>query len=686
MMISNRTKKYLYRSRILLLVILGVIIILMRQINYGVGLVVDSLTHTSTAESLLRGEGFITAWNSRPQQGQPPLYALWLSLFTTLDITDRYSIFGYTGYAGAVVFGLTILASVVWITGRVRSRVVAIVGGGICAFSPFLGDLFSLALTETLFLLVTVLSLLALDKFLTSDKRSMLILAATFSALSWLTRHMGVTIIISSVLVLMIRGGPTLRQKFNSVVVYSSIAVLPSSLWMLRNYIVLGQLSERRWATGFGWITSLNLASLEITKWLVGTTGLDYLNRLSQILGINVASLRIVFLGAIAASVGFGLTYLYRKGIRIDTKGLVVPVLFISVYSVALTASLILTDIDVEMRYLSPIYVPVVVATMIILGQCYTYAIPRTRSIGLSSSGRIYTRNNRLQFIIIAGLFLHLIFVISSSYSQIQLWKRQGFGYSSKPWADSETIHYLRSNPIGGQIYSNEARAVYTQANVPDEVEVHFNQLQAELPDEARYWADSAHAQNLEMYVIWFHGWRPFIQTQYDFVQLIHLQGLEIVRILEDGIVLKAPHNLAASRSIVDKESAEDSVLETVLDGTRLVTHSEFDIYLGSKSGRLIYVSSSCSDANTEDKFFLHIFPTHHTDIFKHGKASNFNNHDFKFDREGFRFGSRCVVIRNLPDYDIELIRTGQFTDDGVELWEESFRVSASDESGSENQ
>ena len=682
---SNRTKKYLYRSGILLLVILGVIIILIRQSNYGVGLVVDSLTHTSTAESLLKGEGFITAWNSRPQQGQPPLYALWLSLFTTLDITDRYSMFEYTGYAGAVVFGLTILASVVWITGRVRSRVVAIVGGGICAFSPFLGDLFSLALTETLFLLVSVLSLLTLDKFLTSDKKSVLILAATFSALSWLTRHMGVTVAVSSVLVLMTRSGPTFRQKLNSVVVYSSIAILPSSLWMLRNYIVLGQLSERRWATGFGWITSLNLASSEITEWLVGTTGLDYLNRLSRILGINMASLRIVFLGAIAASVGFGLTYLYRKGIRIDTKGLVVPVFFVSVYSVALTTSLILTDIDVEMRYLSPVYVPIVVAAMIILGRCYTYATSGSRSIELSSSGRIYPWSNRLQPIIMAGLFLHLILVISSSYSQIQLWKRQGFGYSSKLWTDSETIHYLRSNPISGQIYSNEARAVYTQANVPDGVEIHFNQLQAELPDEARYWANSAHAQNLEMYVIWFHGWRPFIQTQYDFVQLIYSQDLEIVRILADGIVLKAPHNLDASRSIVDEESVEDSVLETVLDDTRLVTNSEFDIYLSSKSGRLIYVSSSCSDTNTEDKFFLHIFPTHHTDILKYGKASNFNNHDFKFDREGFRFGSRCVVIRNLPDYDIELIRTGQFTADGVELWEESFRGSASDEGGSEN-
>lgn len=670
---SSKSKRYLYRGGILSLGVLGVVAILMRQTNYGVGLLVDSFTHTSTAESLLRGEGFVTAWNSRPQQGQPPLYALWLSLLTALDVTNRYSMFGYAGYAGAIVFGLTILASAVWIAVKVRSRIIVIIGGSICAFSPFLGELFSLALTETLFILVTILSLSILDRFLTNNRRSTLILAAVFSALAWLTRHMGVTIVITSILVLMIRGGSTFRQKLNSVAVYSSISVLPTSLWMLRNYIVLGQLRERWWSTGFGWITSLNLASSEITKWLVGTTGLNYLNRLSRTLGIDAALLRMIFLGFMTVLVGSGLIYLYRKGIQIDTQALIVPVFFVSVYSVALTASLILTDIDVDMRYLSPAYIPIVVAAMVILGRYYDYIAPTNRSRELPSLKPVCTRNNGLTFIIIASLFLHLVLAVFSSYDQIQLWRRQGFGYSSKPWTNSETIRYLRSNPISGQIYSNEARAIYTHIDVPDEVEVYLNQLQAELPDEARYWGDNAHVRDLEMYVVWFHGWRPFIQTRYDFVQLIYLQDLEIVKVLEDGVVLRDPHSFAADRSIVDRESAENLVLETVLDGTRLIANSEFDIYLNSRSTKLIYVSSSCNNTNTDDTFFLHIFPTHHADIFEYRKISNFNNHDFKFRREGFRIGEQCAVIRNLPDYDIESIRTGQFTADGIETWEEYF-------------
>ena len=663
---SNSAQKYLYLSGILLLSVLGVIIVLMRQTNHGVGLMVDSLTHTSTAESLLRGEGFVTAWNSSPQQGQPPLYALWLSLFVTLDTANRYSITEYAGYAGAVVFGLTVLASVVWVAVKVRSRIIVIIGGGICAFSPFLGDLFSLALTETLFILVTVLALLTLDKFLTSDKRSILILAAVFSASAWLTRHMGVTVIVSSILVLMTRGGLIFRQKFNSIVVYSSIAILPSSLWMFRNYIVLGQLSERRWSTGFGWITSLNLASSEMTKWLVGTTGLNYLNRLSRILGIDAELLRIVFLGFVVVFVGLSLTYLYHKDIRIGTRGLIVPVLFISVYSVVLTVSLILTDIDVEMRYLSPICIPIVVAAMVILGQYYDYIIPTDRSIELPSPKQTRTRN-KLTFIIIASLSLHLVLVVSSSYGQIQSWKRQGFGYSSKPWTDSETIRYLRSNPISGQIYSNEARAVYTHINVSEGVEVHFNQLQAELPEEARYWVDGAHDKNLEMYVIWFHGWRPFIPTRYDFTQLISLLNLEITMSLEDGVVLEASKDPTV---YVDQKGIEKYVLESILDGAQLMASSKFKIYF--KESRLIYVSTSCQNIHVENAFFLHIYPTHFEDISKHSEATSFNNHDFRFDREGFRIGEICIATRALPDYDIRSVRTGQFDADEVELWEES--------------
>lgn len=652
----------------LLLGALGTILVLSRQTTYGVGLVVDSLTHTSTAESLLRGEGFVTAWNSMPQQGQPPLYALLLALTAVLDIGAKVSITEYAKYVGAIAFALTILTSIIWLSARIRSRKLVIVAGGICALSPFLGELFSYALTETLFVLLVALSLLALDRFLDSHKESMLILAAVFAALGWLTRHIGVIVVVSALLMLTTRKGFTFRQKFNNTIIYSVISILPPSLWMMRSYIVLGRFTERRWATDFIWDVHINLASSELVKWVVGTTGLNYLNKISNLFGVNAAFIRISFLGVLVGLLGAGLVYLYRTNTKIRFEGLIVPAVFVSVYCVALFASLILTDVAFEPRYFAPVYVPILVATVIILDHCITY-IPKSGClIRGSPSARHFADKGTLRLTVIAILTLHFALVIFSGYDQIKKWREQGSNYSAKAWVSSETINHLSSNPLQGWIYSNNARAVYIHMDATDDVGVRYNQLQAELPNDALYWNDKARAEKLDMYVIWFHGWKPFIRTQYDFTQLLFFLDLEIVAILEDGVVFKANNNAEiASLPGHGKDSTFEAVL---LQGSELVVSSTFDIY--SDGSRLIYISTRCHDEELESPFFLHVFPTDSADIAKGRKTSSFNNYDFRFNREGFSFGERCAVIRNLPDYDIELIRTGQFTSDGTVLWEES--------------
>ncbi len=662
------TKKMHVCLSALLLSALGTILVLLRQTTYGVGLVVDSLTHTSTAESLLRGEGFVTAWNSMPQQGQPPLYALLLALTAALNIGAKVSITEYARYVGAIAFALTILASIIWLSARIKSRKLVVVAGGICAFSPFLGELFSYALTETLFVLLTALSLLTLDRFLDSHKRSMLISAAVLAAFGWLTRHMGVTVVVSSLLILMTRKGFTTQQKFHNTILYSVISVLPPSLWMVRNYILLGQFTERRWATDFIWDVHINLASSELVRWVIGTTGFNYLNKLSDFLGVSAALIRIGFWGVFIGFLGLGLTYLYRKGTKIWVESLVVPIVFVLVYCVAVFVSLVLTDVAFEPRYFAPIYVPILVIVIIILNLFITH-ISRNRYLTDKSSSPHYAKNILLPIIIIIiALTLHFVLVISSGYDRITKWREQGFNYSAKAWVSSETINYIKSNPLKGRIYSNNARAVYIHMDVADDVAVRYSQLQAELPSDAHYWDDKARIENLDMYIVWFHGWKPFIQTQYDFTRLSSLLDLGIVAILEDGIVLKANNDPTA---LIDRGG--DSVFESVLlQGSELIADSTFDIY--SDGSRLIYVSTLCH-GGLESSFFLHIFPTDSANISKDRKTSNFNNYDFRFDREGFLFGERCAVIRNLPDYDIELIRTGQFTSDGTVLWEESVSV-----------
>ena len=91
----------------------------------------------------------------------------------------------------------------------------------------------------------------------------------------------------------------------------------------------------------------------------------------------------------------------------------------------------------------------------------------------------------------------------------------------------------------------------------------------------------------------------------------------------------------------------------------KLVVRSRFDVHL--HDGWLAYFKEGCKPADFDAHFFLHLFPVDVQDLppdrLKHG----FDNWDFRrgANEEG------CLIRRKLPDYAIELLRTGQFVEDG---------------------
>ena len=98
-----------------------------------------------------------------------------------------------------------------------------------------------------------------------------------------------------------------------------------------------------------------------------------------------------------------------------------------------------------------------------------------------------------------------------------------------------------------------------------------------------------------------------------------------------------------------------------------------FDIYLDENADedklRLIYVKRRCAEEDAQAKFFLHIIPEDALDLPAHRQERGFDNLDFNFKGdEIITSDGWCIAIAPLPDYAIERIRTGQFTDEG-EVW-----------------
>ena len=101
---------------------------------------------------------------------------------------------------------------------------------------------------------------------------------------------------------------------------------------------------------------------------------------------------------------------------------------------------------------------------------------------------------------------------------------------------------------------------------------------------------------------------------------------------------------------------------ETAMSAEPLA-RSGFDIYADSRSRSLIYVKRQCSDDDTRAWFFLSIFPEDPADLPQSAReaGSGYRSLSFEFYQHGAAFDGECVVVRELPDYPIDRIETGQW-------------------------
>ena len=103
------------------------------------------------------------------------------------------------------------------------------------------------------------------------------------------------------------------------------------------------------------------------------------------------------------------------------------------------------------------------------------------------------------------------------------------------------------------------------------------------------------------------------------------------------------------------------------------VAQSDFDVYLSD--GGLAYLKEPCAAGDADARFFLHIIPVNPADLPPVWREYGFENLDFQFTDYGAYVGDRCVAERELPDYAIERIRTGQFVSGERQLWSDEFPV-----------
>ena len=131
-------------------------------------------------------------------------------------------------------------------------------------------------------------------------------------------------------------------------------------------------------------MSSLHTTVSAFGRWAFRNRGLGLFDiALGKVFGISIIEgptiAGVVAMAAIlltlAVGVGYLLWLLNRKG-EISAKWHIwtVPVVFIAVYIAFIAVILPLTDVDIPVRYLAPIYPPILVATTLVINEFLGYA------------------------------------------------------------------------------------------------------------------------------------------------------------------------------------------------------------------------------------------------------------------------------------------------------------------------
>ena len=206
------SRRLLYLT-LLLLSLLGMLFLYLSTPS-GLGLVNDSAFYLEGASSLLAGEGYVRTSGGgeiKPITHFPPLYSL---LLAGAGLTGL-ELLGAACLLALLLFGITIFLLGLSIYQLSRSFIFALFGALLLATSDVFLGVYSMALSEALFLTLMLAAFLALSRGLERPSLGWLVGAGLLLSLATLTRYAGASLYLTAILAIVLVGwtGKTLRWK-----------------------------------------------------------------------------------------------------------------------------------------------------------------------------------------------------------------------------------------------------------------------------------------------------------------------------------------------------------------------------------------------------------------------------------------------------------------------------------------
>ena len=677
---------------------LGAGLVLARQITWGVGLGPDGINYLAIARNLLAGEGF-TDFDGGVSTLWPPLWPLLLAA-SGLGILDPIRV---AGPLNAALFGLAVLVLGRYLERRLESRFVARWATLVFALSASLAEVARQAMSEPAFLLFSILALIAADRFFETagadgdGDRSLLLRAALWSALAWLTRYLGVALAASVALLLLLRrrGAGPLRTRLGDTALYAAVAAAPMALWLFRNLRATGSLT--------GHTSSVSYSA----------TGLlaDFGRGLADLAAFDHGAW---LLPALALSLGFA-AFLHRRRAANPPPEPVPeadspvaesrppgPVPVFGAFAVVFLAALYLalmagqTWHGVAARFLLPLFPPLLVVAAAaldrlsgVLARRRPSTLPAGREIGPGTGRRPVAAALRSGLVLAPGLILtgglafHLLGQILPNARAVaranSAEAAPGAGYRGGPWAASETLRALREEPLPARLYSNLPLLVYLETDGRAEVRYLPADLSpvvkrvggAPTTPEERLSRGLAGIEDGAR-IVWH---REFGSAEYRHASppAFRVQpSLRLVGEFADGVIWEVARGGEAAGGAGPGPDSYRAAYEALRAGEfgAPAARSAFDLY--QRGETLALLREPCSLEDSAAGFFLHLHPSATDSLPEDRRGTGFENRDFQFFEHGVILDrapagasgegaadAKCLALVPLPPYDLDRIALG---------------------------
>jgi 4-amino-4-deoxy-L-arabinose transferase-like glycosyltransferase len=396
----------------------------------GVYLSPDGLSYVGTARNLVDGHGLTPPPGAPPLGNFPPLYPLVLAAGAALG-ADPLTV---ARFLNPSLFGATIL-----VVGLVARRLTGSLGLALAAQLLVLSGrdflaYHSSALSEPLFVLLTLLAVVALAAHLEEDRRGPLLAASALAATACLTRYVGMALVAAGVMALVVLARR--RGRWRGAVIFASVALVPLLAWLFWVRAIEGQ-STNRTAVLHAPGLSYAWRGLEnASRWLLPDTA--------------PRAVRVAALAATVAAVLLAVLVARRSGRGrgpdpARTRVGAVLALFSLAYLLALVGDRLLFDVTgrLDTRFLLPLH-----AAALLLGLW---------ALGASGLGRSRVALAGVGVVVGAQVVSGAFWVRDAATSAAV---RPG-GFAAPRWTNSRVIDEVRTLGPTTPVYTNDVGALF---------------------------------------------------------------------------------------------------------------------------------------------------------------------------------------------------------------------------------